>query len=207
MIKIGLTGGVGSGKSTVAKYFSQLGAPIIDADEISHELTKPGSSLHKKIIKHFGEEILSKNRQIDRKKLGKLVFSDQKQRLWLENLIHPSVRKQINKNIKLLKLPYCIIAIPLLFETKFPPKIDKILVIDCPKNMQIQRVCKRNQCSINQAKAMVSAQISRKERLLRANNVICNTKSLLELKKMVKRMHDYYLSMFEAKNITKLYGK
>jgi len=196
LVKIGLTGGIGSGKSTATKYFSQLDVPIIDADEISHELTKPGTPVYKKIIRYFGEEILNKNKQIDRKKLGQLIFSDKKQRLWLENLIHPCVRKQINKNLKLLKTPYCIIAIPLLFETKFPPKIDRVLVIDCPKNIQIQRLCKRSQCSISHAKAIIGAQIDRKERLLQANDIICNTKSLLELKKMVKRIHKYYLSVF-----------
>lgn len=196
MVRIGLTGGIGSGKSTVAKYFSQLGMPIIDADEISHELIKPETPVYKKIIKHFGEEVLSKNKQIDRKKLRQLIFSDENKRLWLENLIHPCVRKQINKTIKLLKTPYCIIDIPLLFETKFPPKIDRVLVIDCPKNMQIQRIRKRSQCSINHAKAVIGAQIDRKERLLQANDIICNAKSLLELKKMVKRMHKYYLSVF-----------
>lgn len=196
MVKIGLTGGIGSGKSTATKYFSKLGIPIIDADEISHELTRPGSVIYKKIIKRFGEEILGKNRQIDRKKLSKMIFSDEKKRLWLENTIHPCVRKQINKTIKLLKTPYCIIDVPLLFETKFPPKIDRILAIDCPKNTQIQRVRKRSQCSINHAKAIIDTQINRKERLLRANDIICNTKSLLELKKMVKRMHEYYLSVF-----------
>lgn len=196
MIKIGLTGGIGSGKSTVTKYFSKLGVPIIDADKISHELTGPGSAIYKKIIKHFGGEILNKNNRIDRKKLSKLIFSDEKKRLWLENTIHPYVRKQINKTIRLLKTPYCIIDIPLLFETKFPPKIDRILAIDCPKNMQIQRVHKRSKCSINHIKTIIDTQISRKERLLHANDVICNTKSLLELKKMVKRMHEYYLSVF-----------
>ena len=196
MIKIGLTGGIGSGKSTVTKYFSRLGVPIIDADEISHELIKPNSPLYKKIIKYFGNEILSKNKQIVRKKLRGLVFSNKNKRLWLENLIHPCIRKQINNNIKLLKTPYCIVTVPLLFETKFPPKIDRVLVIDCPKNMQIHRVCKRNQCSINHAKAIIDAQINRKERLLHANDIIYNTKSLLELKKMVKRMHEHYLSLF-----------
>lgn len=196
MIKIGLIGGIGSGKSTVTKYFGQLNAPIIDADEISRELTKPDTPVYKKIIKYFGEEILSKSREIDRKKLSKLIFSDEKKRLWLEKIIHPCVRKQINDTTKLLKTPYCIIDIPLLLETKFPPKVDRILAIDCPESMQIQRACKRSQCSIKHIKAIIATQTNRKERLLHANDIIYNTKSLLELKKMVKRMHEYYLSVF-----------
>lgn len=196
MLKVGLTGGIGSGKSTVVNYFRQLHVPIIDADKIAHELIQPGTAIYQKIIRHFGADILANNSQIDRQKLAKLIFSDEQKRLWLEQVMHPEVREQINRTIKSLHAPYCIIDVPLLLETKFPPKIDRILVIDCPKNMQMQRLRQRSHCSINHAKAIIAAQITRKERLLRANDIICNTKSLLELKNMVKKMHEYYLSIF-----------
>ena len=195
MLKIALTGGIGSGKSTVAKYFANLKVPIIDADKISHTLLKPGTITYKKIIAHFGKEILTDKKTLDRKKISQLIFNNKKERLWLENLLHPRIYSEMTKQASLLKAPYCIMVIPLLFETNFSPKMDKILVVDCPKKTQIKRVRERNNLPIKQIKTIISAQIDRKKRLKQADDIIHNTGHIHELKKMVKKLHNYYLSL------------
>ena len=195
MLKIGLTGGIGSGKSAAGKYFAKLNIPVIDADEIVHELLKPNTPIYKRIILHFGKNILTNKKTLDRKKLRQLVFHNKKERIWLEKLIHPYVRTEMTKRTKSLKSPYCVTAIPLFFETKSPPKVDRILIIDCPKKTQIKRIRERNQHTINQIKAILATQISRTERIKQANDVIRNTGTLNELKKMIKKLHNYYLSL------------
>ncbi|CAL7964365.1 dephospho-CoA kinase [Gammaproteobacteria bacterium] len=195
MLKIGLTGGIGSGKSTVAKYFAKLNIPIIDADKIAHELLEPGTITYKKIVTHFGEEFLTAKKTLDRNKLRQLIFYNKKERLWLEKLIHPRIRSEMIKHIESLEGPYCIMAIPLLFETKISPKVNRILVVDCPKKNQIDRAHKRNGYSINQIKAIIATQIDRRKRLGRADDVIRNTGTIADLRKMVKKLHNYYLSL------------
>jgi len=195
VLKIGLTGGIGSGKSTVAKCFAKLNIPIVDADKIAHELLKPNTAAHKKIITYFGEKILTANKTLDRNKLRQLIFRNKKDRLWLEKLVHPRIRAKMIKRVTTLKAPYCVMAIPLLFETKISPKVDRILVVDCPKKTQIKRTRERSSYSINQIKAIIATQLDRKERLRRADDVIRNTKTVAELKKMVKKLHNHYLSL------------
>jgi dephospho-CoA kinase len=195
VLKIGLTGGIGSGKSTAAKCFSELNIPVIDADKIVHELFQPNTAIYKKVLSHFGKNFLTRRKTLDRAKLRELIFRDKKERVWLEKLIHPRVRTEILKRSALLKAPYCILAIPLLFETKFPPKVDRILVIDCPKKIQVERICKRNRHAIYQIRAIIAVQISRQERLRRADDVIRNVGTLAMLRKKIKKMHNYYLSL------------
>ena len=195
VLKIGLTGGISSGKSTVAKYFAKLNIPIIDADKIAHELLEPNTTTYKKVIAHFGTKFLTAKKTLDRSKLRQLVFHDKKERLWLEKLTHPRIRSEMTKRITSLKAPYCIMAIPLLFETKASPKIDRILVVDCPKKTQIDRTHKRNNYAINQIKAIIATQINRRERLMQADDIIHNTGTIADLKEMVKKLHDYYLSL------------
>lgn len=186
LLKIGLTGGIGSGKSTAAKYFAKLNVPIIDADEIAHELLKPNTTIYKKIISHFNKKNLT------RKNIRRLIFSDTKERLWLEKLTHAHIRTEMEKRAASLKVPYCIMVVPLFFETKYPPKVDRILVIDCVKKNQIKHTLKRKSYSTNQIKAIIAAQVDRKERLMRANDIIYNTSTVTELKKMVKKLHEHY---------------
>lgn len=195
MLKIGLTGGISSGKSTVAKYFAKLNIPVIDADKIAHELLKPNTIIYKKIIAHFGVKFLTAKKTLDRDKLRQLVFRNKKERLWLEKLTHPRIKSEMTKRTTSLKAPYCIMAIPLLFETKTSPKIDRVLVVDCPQKIQIDRTHKRNNYTINQIKAIIAAQINRRERLRQADDIIHNTGKIADLKKMVKKLHNYYLSL------------
>lgn len=195
MLKIGLTGGIGSGKSTAAKYFSRLNIPVVDADKIVHELLKSNTSIYKKIVAHLGKKFLTHRKTIDRAKLSQWIFSHKKERMWLEKLIHPRVRAEILKRITLFNAPYCIVVVPLLFETKFPPKVDRILLIDCPKKTQISRVHNRKRYSTSQIKAIIAAQANRKERFKQADDIICNAGTLAAFKKKIKKIHNYYLNL------------
>ena len=191
---IGLTGGIGCGKSTVAKCFAQLEAPIIDADKIAHELLQPETIYYRKILARFGNEYLTTQKTINRKKLRQKIFSDKKERAWLESFLHPQIHASMKKQASKLKAPYCIMVIPLLFETKLPIKIDEILVIDCPLKIQIQRIVKRDDINTKQAQAIIKTQVTRKTRLQQADNIIYNSGSLEDLKKEVKKLHKHYLS-------------
>lgn len=198
MLKIGLTGGIGSGKSTVAKIFAELKVPIIDADIIVHALTTKGKPAYRKICSHFGAEVITDEGKLARKKLRDLVFANQKERVWLENLLHPLVFQAIKKHLKTMRAPYCILVIPLLFETDAIKLVDRALVIDCPKTVQIERITQRDHITKTKVKAIINTQISRRERLKMADDVICNQQSLSNLKKQVKIFHQQYLIL--AKN-------
>ena len=195
VLKIGLTGGIGSGKSTVARYFAKLKVPIIDADEIVHELLKPKTSAYKKIVAHFGKTILTSRKLLNKKKLRDTIFSDSKERIWLEKLLHPQTIAKMQKDAKKTHAPYCILAIPLLFETRLPIKVDRILVVDCPKKTQIYRIHNRDHSSIKQIQNIIKTQINRGLRLQKAHDIIRNTGTLKNLEKEVKKLHLYYLSL------------
>lgn len=195
MLKIGLTGGIGSGKSTVSKYFAAFKVPIIDADEIVHELLLPSTVTYKKIVAHFGKDFLGGDKQLNRKKLRDTIFSQDKERIWLEKLLHPAVRTEMRHRIAKTLAPYCILAVPLLLETKFPIKVDRILVVDCPKKTQIKRIREREPLTIKQAQAIINVQIDRKLRLQKADDIIYNNSTQQNLRKIVKKLHNYYLSL------------
>lgn len=206
MLKIGLTGGIGSGKSTAAKYFTQLKTPVIDADEIVHELLISNTTIYNKIISHFGQNYLTYKKTIDRKKLRNLVFDNKKERLWLEKLLHPKVRTEITKRLTTIHAPYCIISVPLLFETEHPPQVNRILVIDCPQKIQIMRTHKRNHYTIKQIKAIIANQARRKTRLKQADDIIYNIANLYNFKKQIKKLHHYYLSLARKCDTIKKYN-
>jgi dephospho-CoA kinase len=195
MLKIGLTGGIGSGKSTVAKFFKELGVPVIDADVIAHELVVPSTLAFKKIIAHFGNKILNPQGELDRKQLRELIFHDGKQRKWLENLLHPLVYQEINNRLKKIQAPYCILVIPLLLETKHEKFVDRVLVVDSPEEQQIKRITKRDKTTKQAVKAIIDSQISREQRLANADDIIYNDKSLAYLKKQVQQLHEKYLQL------------
>ncbi len=195
MLKIGITGGIGSGKSTAAKYFAELGIEIIDADKIAHELTAINTPCANKIITHFGNKVLNKDGTLNRKYLRKIIYQDPKQKKWLEALLHPIIYAQMRARIKKVKSPYCVLIIPLLFETHAKNIVDRVLVIDSPEELQIERTLKREQISETELKKIFSAQISRTKRLAQADDIIYNDKSLHSLKRQVQKLHEKYLAM------------
>lgn len=195
MLRVCLTGGISSGKSTASRCFSKFKVPIIDADKITHELFVPDTLCYKKIVAHFGKPILTPQKTINRNKLRELIFSNQQERCWLEKLLHPKVRTIMRQQVSKTHAPYCIMVIPLLFETKFPIKVDRVLVVDAPSSLQIKWALKRDGGNAKQIRAIIKTQASRSLRLQNANDIIKNIGSLKNLAKTVKKLHHFYLSM------------
>lgn len=195
MLVIGLTGGIGSGKSTAAAFFAEQGVSIIDADLVAREITLPEKPAYLKIIEHFGPAVLLKDETLDRKKLRQIIFTYPNERLWLENLLHPLIREEIENQIQFSISPYCIIAIPLLIETLPYPFIDRILVVDAPESQQIERVALRDHQSFSEIQTILKTQSSRKLRLKKADDVIENNGTLEDLKLQVKKWHQTYLEL------------
>jgi dephospho-CoA kinase len=192
MLVVGLTGGIGSGKSTVADLFKAHGVPIIDADVIAREVTMPGTPALNNIIKHFGADILKQDGSLNRSALREKIFGNTEQRIWLEELLHPAILHRMTEMVKQQTTPYCIVVIPLLFETTTYPLINRILVIDTAEEEQIKRVAKRDQVSSQQVSAIMSTQVSRASRLQHANDIITNNGSLNELENQVSNLHHLY---------------
>ena len=195
MLKIGLTGGIGSGKSTVSTLFEQLNTPVIDADIIAHQLVAVGQPALAKIQQTFGSNILQLEGSLDRKKLRELVFSNPLEKQKLEAIIHPLVYQTIQTEIKRLTAPYCIISIPLLFESNMTSLVDRILVVDCPEEQQIERLLKRDDMTTKRIQSIINSQISRDFRNSKANDLIDNSGSNDRLAEQVKTLHNCYISI------------
>ena len=195
MLTVGLTGGIGSGKSTVSDLFSNLGVPIIDTDLISHRLLEPDQSGYEKVVAHFGDKLLAKDQQIDRRQLRRVVFSDEAEKHWLEATLHPIIYRQTQQQIEQLKATaYVIVVIPLLFETDFRALLDRILVIDCCPETQIRRLTARDHIDLNLARLMLAQQWTNEARLEQADDVIQNGSDLdMDLDQQVAKLHDKYL--------------
>jgi dephospho-CoA kinase len=192
---VGLTGGIGSGKSTVADIFLQLGVPVIDADVIAHTLVEPGQPALEEIIKAFGPDSVDARGVLDRDKLRKRVFSDPEQRHRLEAILHPKIRREIIALTTNIQTPYCIVVIPLLLETEQRDLVDRVLVVDTGVDNQIARVSMRNGLPRHEIIAIITAQASRDRRLAAADEVIDNNGSLDELDIKVRAQHEKYLKI------------
>ncbi|MGB7934390.1 MAG: dephospho-CoA kinase [Gammaproteobacteria bacterium] len=192
---VGLTGGIGSGKSIVAVIFQQLGIPVIDADVIAHALVEPGQPALGEIIKTFGPDSVDASGVLDRNRLRKLVFSDAEKRRRLEAILHPKIRREITALTANIQTPYCIVVIPLLLETDQRDLVDRILVVDAGVDNQIARVTMRNGLPRHEIIAVIAAQASRDNRLAAADDVINNDGSLDELADQVRAHHEKYLEI------------
>jgi dephospho-CoA kinase len=195
MLVIGLTGGIGSGKSTVARLFEKKGIPIIDADVIAQALTLPGQPALQAIIEHFNDPALMRAGQLNRARLREIIFQLPGERLWLEQLLHPLIRKQIETQIKAIVAPYCIVVIPLLAESGAYDFINRILVIDTNETEQIKRAAQRDRVPPEQIAAILKTQASREARLGIAHDIIQNNGTLDDLIPQVERWHQHYLSL------------
>lgn len=200
MLVIGLTGGIGSGKSTVAELFAKRGAPIIDADVVARVITQPNTSAFKKIVEHFGPQIVLSDGNLDRKQLRNIIFADSKQRHWLEQLLHPQIHDDILQQLhKLSAHAYCIVVIPLLIEAASYAFLDRILVVDATQSLQIERVNHRDKLERHHIEAILNTQATREHRLSQADDVITNTGEIAELEPQVARLHERYLELAEMR--------
>ena len=192
---VGLTGGIGSGKSTVAELFRELGATIIDADVIARALVAPGEPALDEIIAVFDSACLDASGRLDRGKLRRLVFSDTVRREQLEAILHPKIILEIKKLLKDVRTPYCIVVIPLLLETHQTDLVDRILVVDTPVDIRITRVEARDHLPRDEIDAIIRTQADREAQLQAADDVICNIGSLDKLAILVQKQHDRYLEI------------
>ena len=196
MLRIGLTGGIASGKSAAAAVFAELGVPVIDSDVIAREVVAPGSPGLAAIRARFGEGVLQADGQLDRRALRAQVFADPTARRELEALTHPLIRERMAAQSAAAGGPYQIPAIPLLVEGGARrPGIDRVLVIDCPEEIQVQRVMARDRVDEAGALAVLAAQASRAQRLAAADDVIVNDQGLETLREAVITLHQRYLGL------------
>lgn len=197
-MRIGLTGGLGCGKSTVAHYFTELGIEVIDSDVIARDVVAKDTPAFDKIINHFGTKILDKNSNLDRKQLRELIFADNTERQWLENLLHPSILEVMQQRAKQAISPYCMLVIPLLLEKNLQNIVDRVLVIDAPEKLQYDRAIQRDQLTPEQFNAILQTQLTRAERLKLADDIIYNDSDLNHLKQQVFKLHEGYLKLWPS---------
>ena len=192
--KIGLTGGVASGKTTVSDCFKKLGTQVIDADVISHEVTEPSGSAFEEILSEFGSEILDEKGLINRKKMRVIIFNDPSQKKILEEIIHPKVRDEMFQRIDKSDDHYLIVSVPLLVETGMHQIMDRNLLVDCSEDTQIERLMHRDKITLNEARAILKNQASRSDRNKIADDLIINEKNvtLVELEDKVLELHKNY---------------
>ena len=192
---IGLTGGIGSGKSAAASVFKDLGIDLIDADDLARDSLNINSKGYKLFINEFGEKYLDENKDINRELLRRDIFNDPATKIKLENIIHPFVRSGIQDFINSSKSDYCIIVVPLIYETSSSKLYDRILVIDCDVDIQIERTSKRDNQTISQIENILDKQATREERISIADEVILNNGSIEHLKKSVLNIHRKYMEI------------
>lgn len=193
---IGLTGGIGSGKTSATNYFAELGIDIIDTDEIAKSLTQPNGAAIGAIRDAFGDQLITADGALDRRKMRDLVFSDNAIKQRLEAILHPLIHKEAIHRIKEAKSPYLIIVVPLLFETTdYHQMIQRILVIDCDEKKQMSRTMARSKLNEQEVRAIMATQVSRQHRLQKADDVISNNDGLDHLYKQISCLHQKYLEL------------
>ena len=200
MYVIGLTGGIGSGKSAVSERFEKLGIAVVDADVVAREVVEPGKPALSTIADHFGENILTPEGALDRPQLRQKVFANLDEKKWLEELLHPLIFEEIINQISNSTSDYSILVSPLLFETGQSSLCDRNIVVDVPEEIQLERTMKRDNNSEEQVKAIMAAQASREQRLEQADDVIINDASLEKLDTEVEQLHKKYLALAKEKN-------
>lgn len=192
MLKVGLTGGVASGKSTICQLFSGYNVPIIDADIIARELVEPDQPAFDEIVELFGQTIVRSNGTLNRPALRQLIFSNSKAKKQLENILHPRISEQLQLQSDKLDSIYCILAIPLLIENKLQHSVDRILVIDLDDDQQLKRLCRRDNISIANAQQIINSQCTRQQRLAAADDIVINNQSLSHLEKVIENLDKKY---------------
>lgn len=192
MLVIGLTGGIGSGKSTVAELFAARGVPIIDMDQIARQVVEPGQPALAQITQVFGVDILDAKGRLDRRQVRDLIFDSEEKRHRLEAILHPLIRQETKHQLASLDSAYCIVVIPLLFESQQQSLVDRILVVDVPESLQISRTIERDGITAAAVEKILAAQTDRQTRLAAADDIIDNTADLAQLRNRVAELDRQY---------------
>jgi dephospho-CoA kinase len=196
---IGLTGGIGSGKSAAADAFEKLGATVVDTDAIAHELTAPGGAAIPEIRRQFGKAFVDASGAMDRNRMRDLVFSDIEEKQRLEALLHPMIRAESQRRIAAAAGPYVVHVVPLLIESPdYQARVGRVLVVDCPEALQISRVRQRSGLPEGEVRRIIASQIQRERRLAAADDVLDNSDSVAALQQQVRELHEKYLALAKA---------
>ncbi|OCG60361.1 MULTISPECIES: dephospho-CoA kinase [unclassified Gilliamella] len=196
---VALSGGIASGKSTIANLFAKLGVPVIDADIIARQVVQVGSDALNQIVKHFSQEILLANGELDRSQLREIIFNNDHERLWLNHLLHPIIQQETQKQIARQNSTYVIWVVPLLIENNLHTLADRVLIIDAPISLQLARLIERDNISQSLAKKMIGSQVSLQKRLSYADDIIVNDDNFTSLTVQVDQLHQQYLHNFNGK--------
>ena len=199
MFVLGITGGIGSGKTAVTDIFSELNIDVIDADIASRKAVEKGSSSLKEIEDHFGSEIILNDGNLDRQKLREVIFDKEEEKDWLEKLLHPQILKIINSELAESRTSYTILVSPLLFETGQYKLCSRTLLVDVEEKLQIARASKRDNVSEEQIKSIIEAQMPRSEKITLANDIVTNNGTLEDLRKEIISLHNNYLKSSDKK--------
>lgn len=192
---IGLTGGIGSGKTTVANLFAEEGVDLVDADIVAREVVAKGSKGLQAIITHFGTDIVTETGELDRAKLRQRVFSDEQERQWLNQLLHPLIRQEMLSQVENATSDYVIMVAPLLFENGLDRLVNRTLVVDISPELQVSRTVKRDNVDATQVNNIINSQCSRSDKLARADDIIDNQGEISKLKQEVQALHQRYLQL------------
>jgi dephospho-CoA kinase len=196
--RVALTGGIASGKSTVASLFAELGVPLIDTDVIAREVVEPGRPALAAIVAAFGPGVLDAQGCLDRRRMRERIFADPAAKLRLEAILHPAIRAEMERQSRVAGGPYQVLVIPLLAESGRRDHVDRVLLVDVPEALQVERLALRDGVSRSQAKAALNAQATRAERLAIADDVIQNSGRVDELKQQVRALHEKYVRLATA---------
>lgn len=195
MYVVAITGGIGSGKTTIANQFAALGIEVVDADVIAREVVEPGTPALAAIVSHFGSDILNAQGELDRRALRDRIFNHQEEKLWLNALLHPLIRQEMLRQCAAASSPYCLLVVPLLVENRLTGLADRVLVIDVDEETQIERTCRRDGVSRAQAQAILASQANRAERLAAADDVLDNQSGTSEtIQARILALHETYLA-------------
>ena len=192
---VGLTGGIGSGKSAATAYFAKLGIDIVDADEVARDVVAPGSEGLKEIVNRFENSILLEDGNLNRAALREKVFSDINEKNWLNNLLHPLIRLRMQHLISESTSPYCILSVPLLVENKLTEMCNYVVVVDCPETMQLERALKRDGSTEETIRNIMASQATRNERIEAADTVLDNSTTLSALSAQIADLHNTLLAL------------
>ena len=192
---VGVTGGIGSGKTTICREFAALGTPVIDTDQVARDVVAPGSPGLAAVVAAFGPEVLTADGQLDRRRVRQLVFATPALREQLEAILHPLIRQETDARVQAAGFPYCLVCIPLLVERGGGNRVNRVLVIDCPTEVQIARVMARDELTAPEVAAIMRTQASREDRLAVAHDVLENTGDIAHLRPQISALHARYLQL------------